>query len=164
MARCLLIVVLLAASVAAIVSMHPYEMSYYSEVIGGLPGAVRLGFEVSYWFDAYTPAALQEVQARLPPGARVWTFPPYAGYDLLREWGLWRTDLAGPDPGDTNFADYLVLYSRLGWFPVITGMDRFYEQKPPMWSLRCRGVQLVGLYSASTLRRTPARPHPDFPE
>jgi hypothetical protein len=139
-------------------------MSYYSECVGGLHGAVRLGFEASYWFDAYTPAALREVQARLPRGARVWTFPPYAGYSLLREWGMWRSDLTEGDLSEENHANYLVLYSRFGWFPVITGMERIYEDNPTVWSLQCRGVQLVGLYSAGTMRATAARPHADSSE
>jgi hypothetical protein len=102
-----------------------------------------LGFEVSYWFDAYSPRALQEVQERLPQGARVWTFPRYPGYALLREWGLWRRDLVDGDIGE---ADYLVLYSRKSRFYALPGIEEVYLRREPIWSLRCQGVQIIGLY------------------
>jgi 4-amino-4-deoxy-L-arabinose transferase-like glycosyltransferase len=51
---------------------HPHELSYYNGVVGGLPGAQRLGFEPTYWYDAVTPDVLRELndpQAGLPLGA-----------------------------------------------------------------------------------------------
>ena len=141
--RWLLVVLLLAGGAVAVVSMHPYEMSYYSEGIGGLAGASRLGFEVSYWFDALTPTALEDIQQHLPPGSRVWTFPRYDGYPLLREWGLWRPNLVDADVGQ---ADYLLLYSRKSRFYAIPGIEQTYERGQPLWSLECRGVQIIGLY------------------
>jgi hypothetical protein len=138
-----LIALLVAVNAAEIARMHPHEMSYYSELIGGLNGAERLGFEVSYWFDAYTPDAVREVQDRLPRGARVWTFPHYYGYPVLRRWGLWRDDLVDADIGT---ADYLILYTNKSRFYAIDGINRIYTLDRPVWSLQCQGVQLVGLY------------------
>lgn len=40
---------------------HPHELSYYNGLVGGLPGAQRLGFEPTYWYDAVTPAVLREM-------------------------------------------------------------------------------------------------------
>jgi hypothetical protein len=51
---------------------HPHELSYYNGLVGGLPGAQRLGFEPTYWYDAVTPAVLRELndsQHGLPIGA-----------------------------------------------------------------------------------------------
>jgi 4-amino-4-deoxy-L-arabinose transferase-like glycosyltransferase len=51
---------------------HPHELSYYNGLVGGLPGAQRLGFEPTYWYDAVTPAVLREMndpQRGLPLGA-----------------------------------------------------------------------------------------------
>ena len=148
-ARWLVVVLLLAVSVAVLVSMHPYEMSYYSEAIGGLPGAAALGFEISYWFDAYTPDALVAVQRQLPRGARVWTIPKYEGYPQLRQWGLWREDLVEGDYGD---ADFLILYARKSRFHEIPIIADYYARGRPVWSLRCRGVQLIGLYPLRSAR------------
>ena len=33
--------------------IHPYELSYYNELIGGPRGAWERGFELSYWYDAF---------------------------------------------------------------------------------------------------------------
>ena len=134
--------------------MHPYEMSYYSEIIGGLPGAAALGFEISYWFEAYTPAALEQVQRQLPVGAKVWTFPKYEGYPLLRRWGLWRKDLVEGDIGD---ADFLILYARKSRFRGIPGIEDYYTRERPNWSLRCRDVQIIGLYPLRGARRSPVQ-------
>ena len=152
-ARWLVIVLLLAVSIAVLVSLHPYEMSYYSEAIGGLRGAAALGFEISYWFEAYTPNALEQVQRQLPRGAKVWTYPKYDGYALLRQWGLWREDLVEGDIGD---ADFLILYARKSRFGGIPGIEQYYTRGRPIWSLRCQGVQLIGLYPLHGTRRPPA--------
>ena len=40
---------------------HPHELSYYNGLVGGLPGAQRLGFEPTYWYDAVTPGVLNEL-------------------------------------------------------------------------------------------------------
>ena len=55
-----------------LVLYHPCQLSHYSLVVGGLAGAERLGFEVTYWGDTVeesllAKAALAEVQSR-PPG------------------------------------------------------------------------------------------------
>lgn len=151
-ARWIIVGLFVAASAAVLVSMHPFEMSYYSEAVGGLPGAAALGFEISYWFEAYTPDALDQLQRQLPRGAKVWTFPKYEGYPLLREWGLWREDLVEGDIGD---ADFLILYARKSRFHGIPGIEDYYARGRPVWSLRCRGVQIIGLYPLRGARRQP---------
>lgn len=40
---------------------HPCYLSHYSLLVGGLPGAVRLGFEANYWGDAVTERLLSTV-------------------------------------------------------------------------------------------------------
>jgi 4-amino-4-deoxy-L-arabinose transferase-like glycosyltransferase len=126
----------------SVVSMHPYEMSYYSECVGGLRGAARLGFEVTYWFDAFTPEAREDVQARLPRGARVWTAPRYTGYPLLRAWGFWRGDIVD----DEERPEYLILYSRYGYLSQVPRLAQIAREESPLWSLRSEGVPLIRLY------------------
>ena len=54
-----------------LVEVHPFELSYYNELIGGPRGAWESGFELSYWYDAFNPRTLAEINARLPRGAAV---------------------------------------------------------------------------------------------
>ena len=62
------------SSAAALVSIHPYELSYYNELIGGPRGAWARGFELSYWYDAFNPPVIRELNARLPHGEPKSTF------------------------------------------------------------------------------------------
>ncbi|MDB5353486.1 MAG: hypothetical protein JWN86_4733 [Planctomycetota bacterium] len=52
-----------------LIRVHPYELSYYNEIIGGPRGAWEKGFELSYWYDAFTDDVLADLNARLPRGA-----------------------------------------------------------------------------------------------
>jgi hypothetical protein len=38
---------------SSILMTHPYEASYYSEIIGGIDGATKIGFESEYWGSSY---------------------------------------------------------------------------------------------------------------
>jgi hypothetical protein len=58
-------------SLTSWLQIRPFELSYYNEVVGGLPGANRLGLESSYWWDAVTPEFLRELDHKLPNRARV---------------------------------------------------------------------------------------------
>ena len=31
--------------------IHPYELCYYNELVGGVRGAYALGMETTYWYD-----------------------------------------------------------------------------------------------------------------
>jgi hypothetical protein len=41
----------IAAQFVGVVTLHPYQLSYYNAAIGGLPGAERMGLEATYWGD-----------------------------------------------------------------------------------------------------------------
>ena len=53
----LLAVGLAGGNVRDVVRTYPYNLSYYSRLIGGLRGAGRTGMEVTYWGQAYAGAA-----------------------------------------------------------------------------------------------------------
>ena len=55
----------------ALIGVHPYELSYYNELIGGPRGAWERGFELSYWYDAFNGPVMRELNARLPHQADV---------------------------------------------------------------------------------------------
>jgi 4-amino-4-deoxy-L-arabinose transferase-like glycosyltransferase len=80
-----------------LIRVHPYELSYYNEWIGGPRGAWRRGYELSYWYDAFTPEALRAINARLPRNAEI-TFPnklsePVMVVQDLQSLGALRNDL-----------------------------------------------------------------------
>jgi hypothetical protein len=61
----------LGSSAFALYRIHPYELSYYNELIGGPRGAWERGFEFSYWYDAFTDAVLDDLNRKLPPDAQI---------------------------------------------------------------------------------------------
>jgi hypothetical protein len=79
-----------------LVKIHPFELSYYNEIIGGPARAWERGFELTYWYDAFTPGALRELNAKLPEGASLMhanelSTPPT--FDELLGLGMLRADL-----------------------------------------------------------------------
>jgi 4-amino-4-deoxy-L-arabinose transferase-like glycosyltransferase len=61
----------LGPAAVALVRIHPYELSYYNELLGGPRGAWEKGFELTYWYDAFTNRVLEDLNRRLPPRAQV---------------------------------------------------------------------------------------------
>jgi 4-amino-4-deoxy-L-arabinose transferase-like glycosyltransferase len=83
----------------------PYWLSYYSETMGGLPGARQLGFETTYWSESYREA-VDFVNEHAEPGDTVWVLP--SSMDVMVYYqmkGILRGDvvLASPNPIDTIF-------------------------------------------------------------
>jgi 4-amino-4-deoxy-L-arabinose transferase-like glycosyltransferase len=57
----------------------PYWLSYYNLLAGGLPGAARAGFEVTYWGDTVTPRVLDPL-AQAIPGQKALYLPNLAPF------------------------------------------------------------------------------------
>lgn len=65
----------------------PCWLSYYNLAVGGLPGAAKMGLQVSYWGDGVTRTLLAEVASHVPPEASIGAIPSL--YDS--QWPeLWR--------------------------------------------------------------------------
>ncbi len=61
----------LGPSIVALYRIHPYELSYYNGLAGGPRGAWERGFELTYWYDAFTGRVFDNLNRRLPPNAQV---------------------------------------------------------------------------------------------
>ena len=88
------------------VDVHPYELSYYNEWIGGPRGAWNAGFELSYWYDAFNPSFVAEVNASLPHGASVDFLNDVANpptFFELQTLGELRSDIGHGDPDAREF-------------------------------------------------------------
>ncbi|HWE38172.1 MAG TPA: glycosyltransferase family 39 protein [Isosphaeraceae bacterium] len=97
-----------AASVALIM---PVPLSYYSPVVGGLPGAAALGMEPTYYWDALDAGALDWLNRNTPPGqtVRFATYP--TSWLELRRAGRLRAGLWRIEPGEMA---YYVVQNRPG--------------------------------------------------
>lgn len=158
-------------SVAAVLSLvphlvlagglYPNLLSYYSEGIGGLPGAARLGLESTYWCETYARAlpyleenahpgdtvwvedwshdvmVYYQLQGRLDPQLRVsW---PQTRYSVFQQWGVHG------EPVPIQEADFVVIQHRqTGWRPELRA---WMQGRRPVYQLAYRGVPLLSIYA-----------------
>lgn len=136
-----------AESAVGIAHYYPYNLSYYNLAVGGLPGATRLGFEPTYYWDALGPefAAWARDRARRGPGPLELRFPfNQLSVVYLRAWGDLPADLRieGLEPTTRPF--YVVQRSPGAYAPWDRILDR---EARPVFAIRRRGVDLVRVYS-----------------
>jgi 4-amino-4-deoxy-L-arabinose transferase-like glycosyltransferase len=130
----------------SMVRLHPYQLSYYSELVGGLPGATRIGLETTFWCETYKDA-LPYLNENAAQGASVWAENPfvlrlYQGHGMLRE----DLSIAGGDITSPNESDYAVVEMRQTGFqytPEIVSVMRDYR---PGHTLARQGVPLLHVY------------------
>lgn len=75
-------VLFLASQSVGLVLYHPFQLSYYNALVGGLGGAERLGFEVSYWGDAVDQHLIDKT-TELAPGRPVLFAPQLAPFQAV---------------------------------------------------------------------------------
>jgi hypothetical protein len=127
--------------------IHPYELSYYSELVGGLRGATRLGLETTFWCETYRDV-LPYLNANAEQGASVWAENPFV-LRLYQDSGMLRQDLqaTGGDTVSPLTADYVVVQMRQTAFAYYTPDVRGLMQiQAPVYSLTRQGVPLLHLY------------------
>jgi hypothetical protein len=61
----------LGSSAIAVARIHPYELSYYNELVGGPRGAWERGFELTYGYDAFNGRVIDDLNRRFPRHVRV---------------------------------------------------------------------------------------------
>jgi 4-amino-4-deoxy-L-arabinose transferase-like glycosyltransferase len=69
-----LIAIVFVPQVITMVGLYPHLLSYYSESIGGVPGAARLGLETTYWCESYNQV-LDAINGNASPGDVIWADP-----------------------------------------------------------------------------------------
>jgi hypothetical protein len=145
--------------------VYPRLLSYYSEGVGGLPGATRLGLETTYWAETYA-AALPYLNEHAEPGDVVWvepwshdvmlyyqligrlrpdlqfTFPPDEATAFE---GIARVTRASYDEADLVVFEYRQSY--LGGYtephPITVG---WLNERTPVFQLSSQGVPLMAIY------------------
>ncbi len=141
-----LVLMLLVPPLVSIVRIHPYELSYYSEIVGGLPGATRLGLETTFWCEAYK-ACLPYLNANAQEGAVIWVDQPLA-LRAYQEDGLLRADLriTGWDVVSPFTCDFAVVQMRETGFTDVPELANLVEQYQPEFTVSVEGVTLAMVY------------------
>ena len=134
--RAILAAVVLVPPLVSLVQIHPYELSYYNLAIGRTPGAWREGFELTYWYDAFTPQVIRDLNEKLPPDAEVDFLNPKTNPEVfyeLQSLGHLRSDiLLGRRDGDRfPFAWLLTQDSKASAFTrLLFAMKPWYASTP----------------------------------
>lgn len=156
---------ILLPGVVQSVRLHPYQLSYYNEIVGGVAGARRLNLETIYF--AITYGHFLPALNSLPPNAVIWVMPN--SWDVLyyyQLYGLLRTDLVLLRPpgwssfyddqrvpfavGNLDNADFALIERRQTTFnnviPEYAVQLSWAEEKPELARLERNGVILAALY------------------
>lgn len=143
-----LIALAILEGTASVALMMPTPVAYYSPIVGGLPGACRLGMEPTYYWDALGADALRFLRERTSPGETIVfrTFPHSLLY--LRSTGGLPRRLAPIDRGRPR---WLVLQNRPG---VFSKEDRkLVSLGQPALVVQKLGVPLVWIFPYGEIDR-----------
>lgn len=139
--------VLLADGGVAISRYHPYLLSYFNPIVGGLPGAARR-FEVTYWGEALNDDLIRAIN-HLPDGS---TLKGVAFNDgtmmLLQEWGLIKPTITIGGAARGTYFDYHLVQNRRGMFSRIERTLVDTDMFPMIYAQRKMGVPLMMIYKS----------------
>ncbi len=121
---------------------HPFQLSYYNRLVGGIRGAFERGLEMTYFMEAITPEFLHRLNEKLPMNATV--NGSFAGFmfEFYQKEGRLRQDLRFRDHGPTDF--YVVMNRRSALTPPDRALLR--SEARPTESVSVAGVPLVALF------------------
>jgi hypothetical protein len=154
--------------VSSMITYGPYWLSYYSETVGGLPGAAKLGLETTYWCESYREAVLY-INANAQPGDTVWA--PPATVDVLVYYqmqGILRSDvvLASRTPlvsifgsealkdlaaEDYSQADFVIIQHRESFLydeaEQPTDVLAWASSRSPVFEVEREGIPILDVYT-----------------
>jgi hypothetical protein len=144
-------------SLAGLAQTYPYTDSYYNVAIGGLPGAERRGFELTYYcetiggpeFLAWVRGEAGRRPLELLFGAPVGSLP------YLREWGELPRSVTIVTPRDKGFSepaqapDYVMQRRRGVYMPHEWWLEQYGR---PCFSVKRQGVDLLRVYEFADFR------------
>ncbi|MCX5902953.1 MAG: glycosyltransferase family 39 protein [Proteobacteria bacterium] len=145
--------------------IHPYELCYYNELVGGVRGAYALGMETTYWYDVVNGKFLKILNRDIPQGAAVSMWVGNQAYfEFLQDKGKIRKDIKFITPdiivtitnkgADFKFSpetpQYLILLSRQGTFNELYW--NIYYKNRPLYSLKLEDIPLISLYRWSDIK------------
>jgi 4-amino-4-deoxy-L-arabinose transferase-like glycosyltransferase len=144
-ASAVLLALLLAPQAVAMARLYPYLLSYYSETVGGLPGATRMGLETTYWCETYADA-LPAINAQAKPGDLIWV--EAKSFDVLIYYqihGRLRADVRV----------MRATYGDTGTAPSTSSSASPWRQRPPPGGLRPRRAAAAGATTGHGSRSAP---------
>ena len=135
-----------------LVWFHPYQLSYYNLLVGGLWGAERLGLEVTYWGDTVDGKLFDALDQDAKPGSCALFAPSlYRGHadSVENDFLALRPDAPRLEGDLSTDCDYLVVYNRKPYLrePHLPAeLVEVIENAEPVFEHRRQGVWLARVY------------------
>jgi 4-amino-4-deoxy-L-arabinose transferase-like glycosyltransferase len=157
-----------------IVALHPFGLSYYNALVGGLPGAERRGLELTFWGDAVDRRLLDELARRAQPGESAAMTPTLARWQGARStpralFERQRPLILGDQEAEPS-ADWVVVWRRTAYWN--DEARRLVAEGKPVAVRARQGVWLSALYrrdragpsenGAGRIERPTGRPYNPF--
>jgi hypothetical protein len=114
--------------------MMPVPLSYYSPLVGGLPGAARMGMEPTYYWDALQPEVLDWLNSHTAPDQKVMFCRYPTSWLYLRQTHRLRIGILPHEPGDWA---WYVLQNRPGALRTME-RDLIAHGHPAKVYVKCR--------------------------
>jgi 4-amino-4-deoxy-L-arabinose transferase-like glycosyltransferase len=136
----------LIAQAYGVVTIHPFGLSYFSAVVGGLPGAEKLGLELTYWGDAIDTPLLNVLARRARAGQTAAIAPTlhHAQATAYLTAPLRTTGVELLDESAIESAQWLVVYRRTAYWPP--RLEAELARCRPVLLQKRQGVWLAGLW------------------
>ncbi|AGA26967.1 PMT family glycosyltransferase, 4-amino-4-deoxy-L-arabinose transferase [Singulisphaera acidiphila DSM 18658] len=145
----------LLAQGTGMVTTHPFGLSYYNALVGGLPGAERLGLELTYWNDAVDRVLLDRlVREAGPEGSAALAPTLYPGQGIASTTrAMSQRPVLLRDEDAALQAEWVVVSRRTAyWRPELRSR---LSQSRPVFSQGRHGVWLSAIWHFP-----PPAPHP----
>jgi 4-amino-4-deoxy-L-arabinose transferase-like glycosyltransferase len=143
------LVATLLAQAYGVVALHPFGLSYYNLLVGGLPWAERFGLELTYWGDAVDRVLLDRLATVAAPDASAALAPTlYPGQGVLTtSRSLARRGIVLRDEAAVSNVDWVVVSRRTAyWSPALRNQ---IAGRAPIATRSRQGVWLSGVWSSS---------------
>jgi len=127
-------------SIYSLISIHPFELSYYNTFIGGIRGATKAGLETTYWNDAFTPKIAADFNKKFEGKTFFKRNGLYMSFDYYHSIGILSKEIKY---SKENY-DYYLLYFRQGWFDALDWMYSKYMD--PIYTVKVDDVPLISVY------------------
>lgn len=125
--------------------LHPFYLSDYNGLVGGLPGANRLGMETTYWMESVDSEVIRFVNENASPNAAVTVFPySEMGRQFYSDGGFFRDDLRLLDRRKEANWDWQILVCRRGMFDEEA--RRLYQSGSALFERKHFGVPLCQVF------------------
>lgn len=123
---------------------HPHLLSYFNPLVGGIAGAEKAGYEVTWWGEVVDDEVLEELDETIPDGASLKLLALHElNFQQLQKWGALKPGIRLDAEPPYNY--HLLLWRR-GFFGTAEKLLADSGRYPPIRSWEEGGVTLLSLH------------------